>query len=117
MFDNLITLSLYNKTQILTFFLYIIGPATCVAFGDPHYRTFDGAAISFQGTCRYVLTADCSTQQFNILVENNDRGFNGVSWTHRVVVVLQNASVDLRAGPSVYVCINFFYIQNLFRLL
>ncbi|KFM81699.1 Kielin/chordin-like protein, partial [Stegodyphus mimosarum] len=78
-------------------------PATCIAFGDPHYRTFDGAIISFQGTCRYTLTADCYSRKFSVLVENHDRGFKGVSWTYRVVVVLQNTSVDLRSGLDVYV--------------
>uniref|UniRef100_A0A3B3BK14 BMP binding endothelial regulator n=1 Tax=Oryzias melastigma TaxID=30732 RepID=A0A3B3BK14_ORYME len=61
-------------------------PATCITFGDPHYRTFDGRMFHFQGTCTYILTQDCESRDFSIHVTNDDRGRKGVSWTKEVTV-------------------------------
>ncbi|XP_041854067.1 kielin/chordin-like protein isoform X3 [Melanotaenia boesemani] len=70
-------------------------PATCIAFGDPHYRTFDGRMLHFQGTCTYVLTQDCEGGDFRIHVTNDDRGRKGVSWTKEVTVFLGDVKVQL----------------------
>ncbi|XP_070804020.1 kielin/chordin-like protein [Pituophis catenifer annectens] len=70
-------------------------PATCVAFGDPHYRTFDGKMIHFQGGCKYVLSQDCHGEDFSIHVTNEDRGRPGVSWTKEVTVLIGDTTVQL----------------------
>eukprot|EP00079_Xenopus_tropicalis_P008629 XP_002931908.2 PREDICTED: kielin/chordin-like protein isoform X1 [Xenopus tropicalis] len=70
-------------------------PATCIAFGDPHYRTFDGKMYHFQGSCTYVLSEDCEGGDFSIHVTNDDRGLRGVSWTKEVTVLIGDAVVQL----------------------
>ncbi|XP_053260630.1 kielin/chordin-like protein [Podarcis raffonei] len=70
-------------------------PATCVAFGDPHYRTFDGKMVHFQGSCTYVLAQDCDAGDFRIHVTNDDRGRTGVSWTKEVAVMIGDTTVQL----------------------
>ncbi|KAK6488158.1 kielin/chordin-like protein isoform X1 [Huso huso] len=70
-------------------------PATCIAFGDPHYRTFDGKMIHFQGACTYVLAEDCEGGDFSIHATNDDRGRKGVSWTKEVSVLIGDVVVQL----------------------
>uniref|UniRef100_A0ABM5GLJ4 Kielin/chordin-like protein isoform X1 n=1 Tax=Pogona vitticeps TaxID=103695 RepID=A0ABM5GLJ4_9SAUR len=70
-------------------------PATCVVFGDPHYRTFDGRMVHFQGSCTYVLAQDCDGGDFSIHVTNDDRGRQGVSWTKEVTVLVGDSTVRL----------------------
>ncbi|XP_074124076.1 kielin/chordin-like protein isoform X1 [Sminthopsis crassicaudata] len=70
-------------------------PASCLAFGDPHYRTFDGRLLHFQGSCSYVLTKDCHGGDFSIHVTNDDRGRRGVAWTKEVTVLLRDAVIRL----------------------
>ncbi|XP_029472184.1 kielin/chordin-like protein [Rhinatrema bivittatum] len=70
-------------------------PATCIAFGDPHYRTFDGKMFHFQGSCTYVLAEDCEGGDFSIHATNDDRGRRGVSWTKEVTVLIGDVVVQL----------------------
>ncbi|XP_055277210.1 kielin/chordin-like protein [Moschus berezovskii] len=78
-------------------------PASCMAFGDPHYRTFDGRLLHFQGSCSYVLAKDCRGGDFSVHVTNDDRGRSGVSWTQEVAVLLGDVAVRLLQGRSVTV--------------
>ncbi|XP_066898323.1 kielin/chordin-like protein isoform X4 [Kogia breviceps] len=78
-------------------------PASCMAFGDPHYRTFDGRLLHFQGSCSYVLAKDCRGGDFSVHVTNHDRGRSGVSWTHEVAVLLGDVVVRLLQGGEVTV--------------
>ncbi|KAF6276032.1 kielin cysteine rich BMP regulator [Rhinolophus ferrumequinum] len=78
-------------------------PASCMAFGDPHYRTFDGRLLHFQGSCSYVLTKDCRGGDFSVHVTNDDRGRSGVAWTQEVAVLLGDVDVRLLQGRVVTV--------------
>ncbi|XP_072327025.1 kielin/chordin-like protein [Scyliorhinus torazame] len=70
-------------------------PATCMVFGDPHFLTFDGKMIHFQGACSYILAEDCEGGDFSIRVTNDDRGRRGVSWTKEVTVLIGDLIVQL----------------------
>nr|CAD7574430.1 unnamed protein product [Timema californicum] len=77
------------------FCLCDLGDGVCTVFGDPHYRTFDGKVYSFQGSCKYLLTADCVAHTFNIRVTNNARTTKTSSWTKTISIKVGEIKVNL----------------------
>lgn len=79
-------------------------PGVCTVFGDPHYKTFDGKFFSFQGTCKYQLTADCVGHTFSIRVTNDARSTKFSSWTKTVTLKMEHIKINL--GQKLRVKVN-----------
>nr|XP_036869692.1 IgGFc-binding protein [Manis javanica] len=73
---------------------------TCQGSGDPHYVSFDGQRFDFMGTCTYLLTGSCGQAAglpaFRVLVENEHRGSQTVSYTRAVRVEARGVKVAVR---------------------
>ncbi|XP_068145487.1 BMP-binding endothelial regulator protein [Drosophila tropicalis] len=77
---------------------------TCTVFGDPHFKTFDGKFFSFQGSCKYLLAADCLNHNFSIRLTNDGRGTKRSSWPKTVTLKLGNLRINL--GQKLRVKVN-----------
>lgn len=92
----------------------MLGAGACTVFGDPHYKTFDGKFFSFQGSCKYQLTADCVNQSFSIRVTNDARSTESSSWTRTVTLKMRAIKVNL--GQKMRVKVNGTRVIPPYRL-
>ena len=88
--------------------------ATCYAYGDPQYITFDQRYFNFQGTCEYVLTRSCNTEEFSVVVTNLAHNqYVSCTDTVRIVVPNENLNILLGRGGGGTVTINDIIQPNI----
>lgn len=63
-------------------------PATCTAWGDSHFQTYDGKEFDFQGVCNYVLSKGSlpGGEGFSVTLQNVLCGSLGVTCSKSVQV-------------------------------
>ncbi|CAL8248758.1 unnamed protein product [Lota lota] len=75
-----------------------ISHGKCRATGDPHYVTFDNKKFDFMGTCVYQMvkhSMGTDLEPFEVLVQNDHRGSNVVSYTKLVEVKVDGELANL----------------------
>ncbi|XP_029640374.1 mucin-2 [Octopus sinensis] len=83
--------------------------ATCEAFGDPHYVTFDGKPYNFQGACAYIIAQDFCNETggtFQVTTENVPCGTLGYSCTKSVKFLIYDTIINLARGTNITYTIN-----------
>ncbi|XP_045433849.1 otogelin [Pipistrellus kuhlii] len=77
--------------------------ATCTAYGDRHYRTFDGLPFDFVGACKVHLVKSTSNVSFSVIVENVNCYSSGIICRKFISINVGNSLIifdDDSGNPS-----------------
>lgn len=67
-----------------------------MAFGDPHYKTFDGKIYTFRGMGKYQLIEDCENRTFSVKVANEVSKYMHSAITKRVTITFGDIRLNLQ---------------------
>uniref|UniRef100_A0A8C3X1E6 Otogelin n=1 Tax=Catagonus wagneri TaxID=51154 RepID=A0A8C3X1E6_9CETA len=77
--------------------------STCTAYGDRHYRTFDGLPFDFVGACKVHLVKSTSDFSFSVIVENVNCYSSGIICRKFISISVGNSLIifdDDSGNPS-----------------
>ncbi|XP_042547668.1 otogelin [Dipodomys spectabilis] len=77
--------------------------STCTAYGDRHYRTFDGLPFDFVGACKVHLVKSTSNFSFSVIVENVNCYSSGIICRKFISINVGNSLIifdDDSGNPS-----------------
>ncbi|XP_021575161.1 otogelin [Carlito syrichta] len=77
--------------------------ATCTAYGDRHYRTFDGLPFDFVGACKVHLVKSTTDLSFSVIVENVNCYSSGIICRKFISINVGNSLIvfdDDSGNPS-----------------
>lgn len=100
------TLCMYPFYWLFHLFI-LVGTATCIASGDPHYSTFDRRTYDFMGNCTYLMSAPCNESfrpYFEVHADNENR-YNQyrISYLKAVHVYVHSLKISILKGGTVQV--------------
>ncbi|XP_063798275.1 IgGFc-binding protein [Pseudophryne corroboree] len=93
----------------------------CNTVGDPHYKTYDGKKIDFQGTCTYLFSSLCDHSRgltnFSVWVQNQNRGNHRISYATVVYIFVYGLEIQLSRQYPNKVMVNNMLINLPYRSL
>ncbi|KFV49306.1 Otogelin, partial [Tyto alba] len=90
-------------------------PSMCTAYGDRHYRTFDGLTFDFVGTCKVYLVKGTSSTTFSVIIENINCFNTGIICRKKIFINIGKSFLifDDETGNPVSFSLYMDELQNL----